>query len=244
MPRTIRTFFDPNFQDSHNFIELDASESFHLVKVLRLEIGNKVEALDGNGMVYKTIIYDLNNKKLKLSILDKIVFDKPIPQFEMFISLIKGNRWEDMIRPLTELGVSRLTPLQTEHSESNLKHKNISEKMVKWKKIAQDACKQSGNPWLPFIDKPLEFKDLLLKVNNQEALFASLSIFSKRIQDIKFTNAKKIKILIGPEGGWSKKEEDVAREKGLTFFRFSKNTLRVETAAITSLAVARENFMI
>ena len=89
MPRTIRTFFDPNFQDSHNFIELDASESFHLVKVLRLEIGDKVEALDGNGMVYKTIIYDLNNKKLKLSILDKIVFDKPIPQFEMFISLIK-----------------------------------------------------------------------------------------------------------------------------------------------------------
>ena len=56
-------------------------------------------------MVYKTIIYDLNNKKLKLSILDKIVFDKPI-QFEMFISLIKGNRWEDMIRPLTGLGWS------------------------------------------------------------------------------------------------------------------------------------------
>ena len=45
MPRTIRTFFDPNFQDSDNFIELDASESFHLVKVLRLEIGNKVEAM-------------------------------------------------------------------------------------------------------------------------------------------------------------------------------------------------------
>ena len=216
MPRTIRTFFDPNFQDSHNFIELDASESFHLVKVLRLEIGDKVEALDGNGMVYKTIIYDLNNKKLKLSILDKIVFDKPIPQFEMFISLIKGNRWEDMIRPLTELGVSRLTPLQTEHSESNLKHKNISEKMVKWKKIAQDACKQSGNPWLPFIDKPLEFKDLLLKVNNQEALLPVYLFFQKEFRILNLRTLRKLKFLLDGRR-MEQKEEDVAREKGLTF---------------------------
>ena len=71
--------------------------------------------------------------------------------------------------------------------------------MVKWKKIAQDACKQSGNPWLPFIDKPFDLKTLL-KVNNLESLFAVI-YFSKKIQDIKFTNAKKIKILVGPEGG-------------------------------------------
>ena len=114
--------------------------------------------------------------------------------------------------------------------------------MVKWKKIAQDACKQSRNPWLPFIDKPLEFKDLLLKVNNQSS-FCQFIYFFKRIQDIKFTNAKKIKILIGPEGGWSK-EEDVAREKGLTFLDSRKKYFRVSKLRLLLVWRLRENFMI
>lgn len=245
MPRTIRTFFDPISQNSDDFIELARTESHHLIRVLRLGIGDKVEALDGKGLVYKTIIEEIDSSNVRLSVIDKTVFTKNTLFFQMCISLIKGNRWEDMIRPLTELGVNQITPLETEFSESNLKNKNIDERILKWEKIAQDACKQSGNPWMPKFDRPQKFSSVVTNLNDEDdVLFASLSSFSRKCKDIQLKNTEKITIFVGPEGGWSAKEEAIAKATGFNFFTFGSNTLRVETAALSGLTVARENFLL
>jgi 16S rRNA (uracil1498-N3)-methyltransferase len=57
-------------------------------------------------------------------------------------------------------------------------------------------------------------------------------------------NQKNITILIGPEGGWSAEEENLAKSNGIKFFSLGLNTLRVETAALSALAVARESFLL
>ena len=54
---------------------------------------------------------------------------------------------------------------------------------------------------------------------------------------------KKISLLIGPEGGWTDQEEEVAQEHGVSFFTLGKNTLRLETAAVSALAVARQHLL-
>ena len=116
MARTMRTFFDVNAEHPDEFILLDVSESHHLTKVLRLTEGDEVEALDGKGGKYKTKIASIESKSVKLQIVEKEFFNNSNLNFRLAIALLKGNRWEDMIRPLTELGVSRLTPLLTETS--------------------------------------------------------------------------------------------------------------------------------
>ena len=245
MPRTMRTFFDSNSLDSKDFICLDEMESHHLNKVLRLKNGEEVEALDGRGNVYDTEIYKRDRNNIELKILNKKFFLAPKPLFRMAIAMPKRNRWEDMIRPLTELGVGRLTPLLTDHSESYTKGEKQEAKSQKWKKIAIDACKQSGNPWLPILDIPQTFSNFLTNISEEEAVcIGSLSNFACPFKACELDAKDVVSILIGPEGGWSDEEEQKSKENGVIPFSLGTNTLRLENAAVVGLAVARERFIL
>jgi 16S rRNA (uracil1498-N3)-methyltransferase len=245
MSRTIRTFFDPLSNETESTIHLDEIESHHLLKVLRLGEGDEIEALNGQGDVYKVKIENVAKKSVRLAVLDKRLVPRPEPFFQMGISLLKGNRWEDMIRPLTELGVGRLFPLLTDRTEAKLRDSNVLSKIQKWEKIAREACKQSGNPWMPIFDTPKKFSTYVEKMDDKDAvLFGSLSPFAKKCEDISLGRVSTITVFIGPEGGWSQGEENLASESGFSFFTLGKNTLRVETAALSGLAVARERFIV
>ena len=245
MPRTMRTFFEPDFTESEDVILLDEVESHHLSKVLRLQTGDSIEALDGQGNQYLTEINRMDRKCVELRIVDK-KFSAPLqPAFRLAVALPKGNRWEDLIRPLTELGVAQLTPLITDHSESKNATKKQDAKIQKWKKIAIDACKQSGNPWLPHFDLPQTFSFFLTTIQEEDKiLIGTLSPKSAPIKNLKSGTSARVSILIGPEGGWSEKEELLGEENGFTPFSLGSNTLRLETAAICGLAVARESFIL
>ena len=241
----MRTFFDVNAEHPDEFILLDVSESHHLTKVLRLTEGDEVEALDGKGGKYKTKIASIESKSVKLQIVEKEFFNNSNLNFRLAIALLKGNRWEDMIRPLTELGVSRLTPLLTERSESKIEEKKQGMKIKKWERVAIDACKQSGNPWMPIFDNPQTlpffFKD---HANDENIFLGSLSPTAQPFKEFKLENQQNITVLIGPEGGWSHEEENLAKSNGIKFFSLGQHTLRVETAALSALAVARESFLL
>jgi 16S rRNA (uracil1498-N3)-methyltransferase len=241
----MRTFFDSNSLGSNDFIYLDEVESHHLMKVLRLREGDEVEALDGKGNKYLTEIYKTDHKQVELKILHKNFFAQEKPTFRLAVALSKGNRWEDMIRPLTELGVTRITPLLTDHSEYKNIEKKLDSKIKKWQKIAIDACKQSGNPWMPHFDFPETFTFFLQNIKEGEKIFiGSLSKSSKSIKDLEIGAVDQASILIGPEGGWSEKEIELAEENGFSAFSLGSSTLRLETAAICGLAVARESFIL
>ena len=161
------------------------------------------------------------------------------------MAMPKGNRWEDMIRPLTELGVNQMIPLLTDRTEFHVDEKKMSTKFLKWEKIARDACKQSGNPWMPTFKLPAKLSTLLENIKAEEAvLMGSLSKSAKPMKKVKLKCGFKITILIGPEGGWSEEEEKISVQCGVVPFNLGVNTLRLENAAVASLAVARERFIL
>lgn len=245
MSRTIRTFFEPDSETGDFLIGLDETESNHLLKVLRLNKGDLVEALDGQGGIYFTEIYNLDRKKTQLKILDQKFVPRERPQFRMAVAMPKGNRWEDMIRPLTELGVAQMTPILSERSEYQYTDKKMQTKFQKWKRIAIDACKQSGNPWLPTFDLPEKFSSFLQNIEiGETVLFGTLSESSRASKKIKCKNENKLTVLIGPEGGWSDDEEKKSIQCGLFPFSLGTHALRVENAAVVGLAVARERFIL
>ena len=83
MSRTIRTFFEPLSNGTENTINLDEIESHHLLKVLRLEEGDEIEALDGQGVIYKAKIEKVAKKSVQLAVLDKRLVPRPEPFFQM-----------------------------------------------------------------------------------------------------------------------------------------------------------------
>ena len=221
---------------------LDEDESHHLGKVLRVQVGSFVEILDGRGSLVEAEISELDRKATRVKILGRKSVAPPNPFFRIAVAMTKANRWEEIIRPLTEMGVGRITPLVTERTEVRIPSGKEMDKLGKWRKLAIEACKQSGNPWLPEIDLPVRFGELLSD-KERASFIASLRSHSvKPLVDFERKPSKAL-LIIGPEGGWTKGEEDLALEKEVIPFSLGSSVLRTETAALCSLAVARVGFL-
>ena len=239
MSRVIRSFYDGPFSKVGEELRLDPTESYHLAKVLRRSAGDFIELLNGKGgrAVAKCVL--IGDKEVTVQITKVSEEEKIEPQVTMVLAMTKGGKWEEQIKPLTELGVSRISPIITDRTEIK-QSASFDKKVEKWNKLAMEASKQSGNPWLPQIDQPVFF-DNYLRECSENIVVAGLApkLTSLRVEE----GNKRLNILIGPEGGWSEQEEEALCEKGAHFFTLGRYTLRAETAALTALAVARSQFL-
>ncbi|MBP52805.1 MAG: hypothetical protein CMI27_06630 [Opitutae bacterium] len=240
MSRSVRSFLPPSSHQNDGIWSLGENESHHLSKVLRLEKGAKIEVLDGAGGIHQTKCIEVARNKIQVQVLESIGAKSLKPSVHLGVAIPKGNRWEEMIRPLTELGVSSLTPLLSERTEGLCKSKKWENKLKKWNRLAVEACKQSGNPWLPDIKSPQQMEEYL-RASGKNTWIGSTSTRCSMLSEALVNQT--ISILIGPEGGWSEKEEKLALERGARAFSLGPFTLRVESAAVSALAVARSLFL-
>jgi 16S rRNA (uracil1498-N3)-methyltransferase len=239
MSRVIRVFTEQSPTNLGEEIILPASESTHLARVLRIKEGDPVEVLDGRGGRFTAQCLQVSRSRVTVHINEIHQDAAQVPAIRMAIAMGKGNKWEDLIRPLTELGVSVLTPLLTERTEGSVSSSKLEDKKERWQKLAQEACKQSGNTWMPKFDDPVSLMDLVSGVGvNEECWMGSLSPNTTSFAPKR--TAERISIFIGPEGGWSSKEEDMGKAAGVNFFSLGPHVLRLETAAVSALAVARQ----
>ncbi|MEC8044257.1 MAG: RsmE family RNA methyltransferase [Verrucomicrobiota bacterium] len=239
MKRVIRSFLEFPLEEARGEIILDLKESHHLSKVLRREVGDAIELLDGKGNIAQAECLEINNKSLSVRVFNLEKAHQSKPRVRMLVAMTKGGKFENLIKPLTELGVDQISPLLTDRSEVAHGKSNSSQKLKKWRKLAIEGCKQSGNVWLPKIDEPVPLKAYLSE-GNKDVFMATLSnevpLDTNKIGDT-------IDILIGPEGGWSESEENLASSLGVHFFSLGSTTLRTETAAIAALAVAKTSIL-
>ena len=243
MPRIIRSFVsygkDKKVGDE---ITLSGEESHHLSKVLRLEPESTIEVLNGEGDRAQVHCLEVGGKEIRTRINSMEHCNVSQPHIRVAVALVKGKKWDDLIRPLTELGAHRITPLITDRTEVRHDSLKFQAKTLKWKRYAIEACKQSGNPWLPAIEEPISFSDFLSEnPENERRFLASLSGPASPFRCDQ--NKKHIALLIGPEGGWSQEEESHAQTFSVEPFSLAGNVLRTETAAVSALAVAKARFL-
>jgi 16S rRNA (uracil1498-N3)-methyltransferase len=239
MSRVIRSFYDGSFSKVGEELRLDPTESYHLAKVLRRSDGDFIELLNGKGGRAEAECFLIGDKEVRVQITKVFEEEKIVPQVTMVLAMTKGGKWEEQIKPLTELGVSRISPIITGRTEIK-QGAPFDKKVDKWNKSAIEACKQSGNPWIPQIDPPVSLENYLRECKGT-LLVAGLAENLNRMP-LEATT-KEVNILIGPEGGWTDQEEEALCEKGAHFFTLGRYTLRAETAALTALAVARSQFL-
>lgn len=242
MGRIIRAFFSGEIPPVGDELLLDEKESQHLAKVLRIQVGDSVQVLDGQGVMADCNITKVERKSVLLEVMERNEAVRPKPFVHMVVSMTKASRWEEIIRPLTEMGAGGITPLLSQRTEVRHPEEKLESKLLKWKKLAVEACKQSGNAWLPKIDHPRTL-DCILNDPEDPLLMASLRSTPSEASLAFGGRAEKFSLIIGPEGGWTEKEENLAVEKGVLLFSLGPTVLRVETAAICALAVARHGFL-
>ena len=244
MVRKLRAFneFESLIQVGE-FIELCKEESMHLARVLRVKEQQFVEILNGKGVLVEGKCVQVFYQQVKIEVTAVESFSRVQPDICLGVAWTKGRKWEEMIRPLTELGVFRITPLFTQRTEARGASEKFAGKRRKWCKLAIEACKQSGNPWIPNIDLPSNLSDFVCDHSSSGELWiGSLDANKEKLQPS--SSASRVSLLIGPEGGWSIEEEKFVCEEGGKPFSLGPYALRVESAALSALAVARSAHLV
>jgi 16S rRNA (uracil1498-N3)-methyltransferase len=224
----MQLFYVPNVAE--NEIVLDETESKHAIRVLRLNVGDKIQVVNGKGGFFLAEITQPHPKKCKLSILESHTeFGKRRFNLHMAIAPTKNiDRFEWFLEKATEIGIDEITPVLCEHSE----RKTI--KPDRLEKILVSAMKQSVKAYLPKLNPMVSFNEFLIKNEGEQKYIAHCNEGEKEHLQNEVEKEKSVTILIGPEGDFSPEEVEQAKKNGFCEISLGSSRLRTETAAIVA----------
>jgi 16S rRNA (uracil1498-N3)-methyltransferase len=211
-------------------------KAHYLSSVLRCKTGDGLIVTDEKGCSYTAQILSASKKEVTIDITgDYILNTESSLNIILFQGLLKGEKMDFVIQKTTELGVSAIIPVITERSQLR-----ETRKQPRWKKIAEEASRQSGRTRIPEIFETCSFKDIFdipALISGRGVIFweqggEKLSAVTSRL-----SHADKIFLLIGPEGGFSEEEVSLASEKGFITATLGNRILRAETASIAAVSI-------
>lgn len=222
---------------SEGFYTLDAEESRHAVRVMRLREGDELHVTDGRGHLYRCQIIQTDGGNCTVECVSQLPnADGKQPILHLAVAPTKNPaRMEWLVEKAVEMGVGEITMLQCDHSERTFL------KTERLEKLAISAMKQSLHTILPTINPPIRLKDWL----NNRQLTASCSLKCiahceedqprKSLGSV-FEAGRDAVVLIGPEGDFSREEIDLALGCDFQPVSFGSSRLRTETAALYAVA--------
>ena len=235
----INSFIQPG-QFAGDEIILPPEESHHLARVLRVEAGQELTLFDGAGGRAAGAVLDVSKKAVTVKILSRETVPPPPVHITLIQALPKPDRFETILQKATELGVQKIIPVLTAHTI--FKSTDPEKQSARWRSIILNAAQQCGTAWLPVLRAPVKFAAVLPELKDFDAAFiASLYAGARPFREVfDAAGERKIKsaaLLIGPEGDFSKEENNAAVNAGAAPVSFGTQILRTETAAIFGLSV-------
>lgn len=227
----------PPPQISGDTIHIGESERHHLLNVLRLKADDQVEVFDGVGNRYIALLCDTRTFPLQAKILQCQFHPHTPPYITLFQGLPKFDKMDLIIQKTTEVGVNEIAPMICQRSRP--KSVVQEKRTVRWQRIANEAAKQCKRPHFAHLFAPQRLKECLRRVDHLDLLI--LLWEGEKRQGLKeilrnHGDAKSVGLFVGPEGGFTDEEVELAVQNGCVPATFGDNILRTETAAIVSVA--------
>jgi len=228
----VNLFYNPRIEG--DTFELDEQESKHVVRVLRMGLGNRVVMVDGKGGWYEGTIDDNHSKKCKIKIHFHTPDYQPLPYgLHLAISPTKNmDRFEWFLEKATEIGITEITPLLCHRTE----RKQV--KTERLERIIISAMKQSLKAYKPVLHSPESISDFLSK-NHTGTLGIAHCIPSDRAGIYDLVLSENNVLMVGPEGDFTEEEVNLAVRAGYMPFHLGNSRLRTETAGVYITAAAQ-----
>lgn len=205
-------------------------EAHHAVRVKRLEKGDPVEFMDGSGLrasgvVASTSKHGKSDWRMEVELAKVEVEAMPAVRLEVYAAAAKGERLEEMVDGLSQVGVTMFRPLLAERTVVDPREGKLS----RLRRTALESAKQCGRSWAIEIGEAISLQDAL----KQAAPDVLICVADAQGNDVSVpAGIKRCILLVGPEGGWSPGESAKFRESNIALFRYAPHVLRVETAAV------------
>ena len=222
---------------------LAGQELDHLRRVLRLAVGDVVMLFDDTGWEHEAVIARLHADHGELEIRRSYDAGKESPLVvTLALGLTKGEKMDFVVEKATELGVAAILPFTSSFTVPKLDDKRIAKRSERWRKIALSAAKQCGRTQVPEILPLCEFRQMIDGAGDRQLklLFWEKET-AQSLRQVHESNADApaVLIVIGPEGGISSVEAELALARGFHSVHLGRRILRAETAAVTALSLVQ-----
>jgi 16S rRNA (uracil1498-N3)-methyltransferase len=213
----------------------------YLGTILRMRTGDPLVVFNGTGWEYEAVL-----RQTEPGLVLEIGARRAVPADRIEITLCqaipKMDKLEAVIRHATELGAGRILPFFAERSVPRWPAEKSPLKRARWQKISVEACRQCGRADIPEIGEITSFAGMLKKARPEGLNLILWEEESRQgiravLRDPAYAETRDFLLVIGPEGGFTRKEVDQARAAGFLSVSLGKRVLRVDTAAVAAMAI-------
>jgi 16S rRNA (uracil1498-N3)-methyltransferase len=222
---------------------LTPEQDRYLMRVLRLQYGDRFQAIDGTGKLYLAEIAIDNSQSSAAGTarIIEVITTTSNPELSSPITLIcalpKGNNFDDIVRACTELGVTSILPAISDRTLLN----PSPHKLLRWRKIAQEAAEQSERLSIPTIAEPQSLLAIFSQLPDRSYRYCceARGEHPHLLAQLQATDRSELPIIvaIGPEGGWTHGEIELATQHDFHLVSLGQHILRTITAPIVALSI-------
>lgn len=234
----MQKFFVKESQIRDNKIEITGTDVNHIINVLRMR---KEDIIQVNNLStaenYIAEIIEYSSEKVICKIIERVTSESETTSvdIDLYQGLPKADKMEYIIQKTTEIGIKKIVPVAMERCVVKINEKDSIKKIERWQKIAEVAAKQSKRDIIPKIEDLQKISNIYDKIKEYDLFIVAYEeekqVTLKHILK-QNNNAKKIAILVGPEGGIDIKEIEKLKQNGAIIVTLGNRILRTETAPI------------
>ncbi len=230
---------------SGDTITLRGADVSHIRTVLRLKSGDTVQVLDGRGSRFEVRLTGVAAKQVtgRIESQSPALTESPV-EIHLGQALLKGNKFDTVLRKSVELGVNAVTPVRSQRCVVKVLRTEETKKNARWQRIAREAAKQSGRSTVPEVTGRIASVETFCKDNAGAAL--KLIFWEEethnRLRDLAGAPPGRIACLTGPEGGFHQREVETARGFGFEPVSLGPRILRAETAPVVALSLLQNRW--
>ncbi len=221
--------------DDADTITISGEQARYLNRVLRCRPGEPITVINQNGISLTAEICGITRDSVTTKVVGRTAAaDTSSCAITLYQSLLKGEKMDLVVQKTTELGISVLVPVISERCIVR-----DTRKLPRWRKIAEEASRQSGRVYPPEIRESVSFDSVFSEPLSPAILFWEQG--GESLQDIAATlpSPPDIRIFTGPEGGFSEEEALRASDAGVLIASLGSRILRAETAAIAAVTLVQ-----
>ena len=228
----------------NSVVELPISSSDHLVRVLRMQVGQSLTAFNGVGREHSAEILRIDKRGVAVRITSAGVdvgSESPL-RITLAQGIARGDKMDWIVQKATELGVHAIVPIITERTEVKLDAERAQRRVAHWQAVVTSACEQSGRAVVPLVAPPVKLADWCARLGDDAGLRLSLdpqSTITPHELDLSGLSAT---LIVGPEGGLAKNDLALLDQAGFRGMRLGPRILRTETAGIAAIAALQTLF--